>query len=108
MRTLPESKFLERVRELAPANAEVEVVGNTPPDRFPEVPGFQHCLVPFGSDAPRLRDLVPDRSVTLLGPGTISVAHTADEHITRSDLQDGTELLVNLAQQTLKAESPTS
>ena len=102
VRTLQDSNFLDRVRELAPANSEVEVLGNTPPDRFPELPGYHHSIVPFGSDAPRLRDLVPDRSVTLMGPGSISVAHTADEHITKDDLESGTELLVGLANQTLE------
>jgi len=97
LRALPGSGFIDLVRELAPPNAEVEVLGNTPPDRFPALPGFHHSVVPFGSDAPRLRSLAPDRSVVLTGPGSISVAHTVNEHITSADLTAGVDLLVSLA-----------
>jgi acetylornithine deacetylase/succinyl-diaminopimelate desuccinylase-like protein len=53
--------------------------------------------VPFGSDAPRLRVLVPDRTVVLAGPGAIELAHSTDEHVTLPQLADGVDLLCRLA-----------
>lgn len=96
-RTLPGSAFVDDVRRLAPGDARVEVLLDEAPDRFPDVPGFPRAPVPFGSDAPRLRALVPDRTVVLAGPGTITVAHSVDEHLRLADLRAGVELNASLA-----------
>lgn len=103
VRSLPDSQFLARVRELAPAEGAVEELSFTPPERFPHVPGFPHAPVTFGSDAPRVRQLVPTRRIALCGPGTIRVAHTLDEHITGTELRTGCELLVALAENFLQS-----
>lgn len=97
VRSVPGSDFVSRVRELMPDGARVEEVGNTPPETFARVPGFEHAAVPFGSDAPRLRRIVGGQRVVLCGPGSIEVAHTADEHITGADLVRGRDLLVAVA-----------
>lgn len=97
VRTLPGSTFAAEVRDLAPPEGSVALRLDEPPDRYPEVPGFDHAPMPFGSDAPTLRDLVPDRTVVLAGPGSIRVAHTLDEHITLADLAAGVELNQRLA-----------
>ncbi|MBX3462782.1 MAG: M20/M25/M40 family metallo-hydrolase [Planctomycetes bacterium] len=98
VRSLPDSGFAAQVRELAPADGRVEVVADTPADRFSRLSGFPHAPVTFGSDAPRLRRLVPGQRVALCGPGSIRVAHTLDEHITGADLRAGCELLVAVAE----------
>ena len=41
-----------------------------------------------------------------LGPGTIKVAHTAQEHIRKADLLRGVELYVRLATDLLAREAP--
>ncbi|MCR9244274.1 MAG: M20/M25/M40 family metallo-hydrolase [bacterium] len=97
-RTLPDSEFLDHVRRLAPAVGEVGEVAFTKPEKFAHLPGFEHAPVTFGSDAPRLRALVPDGLVTMCGPGSIRVAHTLDEHITGPELVRGTELLIAMAE----------
>jgi len=96
-RVVPDSTFLDEVRRLAPAGATVEVRLDEAPDRYPEVPGFPRAAMPFGSDAPTLRALVPDRTVVLAGPGSIRVAHTLDEHLSLSDLEAGVDLNRRLA-----------
>ncbi len=98
VRSLPDSQFADKVRELAPAEGRVELVADTPADRFPRLPGFPHAPVTFGSDAPRLRQLVPGHRIALCGPGSIRVAHTLDEHVTGADLRAGCELLVAVAE----------
>ncbi|WLT31741.1 M20/M25/M40 family metallo-hydrolase [Geothrix sp. PMB-07] len=96
-RVVPGSTLLEEVRRLAPPEGTVDLRLNEPADVYPQVPGFEHAPMPFGSDAPALRALVPDRTVVLAGPGSIAVAHTLDEHITLSDLEAGVDLNCRLA-----------
>lgn len=97
VRALPESDFEQRVRALAPEESSVEVLTSTPPDRYPSVPGHPHGIVPFGSDAPRLRELVPSRTIALVGPGRIELAHSEQEHITEQELTQGFARLHALA-----------
>lgn len=97
IRTLPGSTFAEEVRRLAPAEGTVALTLDEPPDRYPEIPGFERALMPFGSDAPTLRALVPDRTVVLAGPGSIRVAHTLEERLSLADLEAGVELNRRLA-----------
>lgn len=103
LRSLPGSGFAETVRRLAPPEGSLEVRLDEPPDRYPEIPGFEHAAMPFGSDAPALRALVPDRTVVLAGPGSIVVAHTLDEHLALADLEAGVGLNLRLAHHFLNA-----
>lgn len=88
-RPVPDSSFLADVRRLAPEEGAVRVVHETRPDRFPVIEGHERVTVTFGSDAPRLRMLARDQTVALVGPGSIRVAHTADEHIPLPELEAG-------------------
>jgi acetylornithine deacetylase len=96
-RVVPGSTFLDDVRRLAPEEGSVELRLDEPADLYPRVPGFEHAAMPFGSDAPALRTLVPDRTVVLAGPGSIKVAHALDEHLTLADLEAGVDLNRRLA-----------
>jgi acetylornithine deacetylase len=96
-RVVPDSVFLAEVRRLAPPEGTVDLRLDEPPDLYPPIPGFEHAAMPFGSDAPALRALVSDRRVVLAGPGSITVAHTLDEHIRLSDLEAGMALNRRLA-----------
>ncbi|MBK8573006.1 MAG: M20/M25/M40 family metallo-hydrolase [Holophagaceae bacterium] len=96
-RVVPGSTFLAEVRRLAPPEGTVDMRLDEPADLYPTVPGFDHAPMPFGSDAPALRALVPDRTVVLAGPGSITVAHTLDEHLSLADLEAGVDLNRRLA-----------
>ncbi|MCC6513499.1 MAG: M20/M25/M40 family metallo-hydrolase [Geothrix sp.] len=96
-RVVPGSTFLAEVRRLAPPEGTVDMRLDEPADLYPTVPGFDHAPMPFGSDAPALRALVPDRTVVLAGPGSIAVAHTRDEHLSLADLEAGVDLNRRLA-----------
>ena len=96
-RTLPGSDFADRVAALRPEHGEVSVRLSEPPDLYPAVDGFAMASMPFGSDAPTLRALVPDRTVALVGPGRIDVAHTSEEHLDLQELEAGIALNVRLA-----------
>src|SRR5690606_4280027 len=97
VRSIRASTFEQRARQLAPEEGELKQLSFTPPEVFARVPGFEHAVVPFGSDAPRLRQLVGGQRVALCGPGTIKVAHTLDEHITGTELNLGCDLLISVA-----------
>ncbi len=101
VRPVPGSTFLADACRLAPPEGTLEVRLDEPPDRYPVIPGFAFAPMPFGSDAPTLRALVPDRTVVLAGPGSIAVAHTLDEHLALADLAAGVDLNHRLAQQFL-------
>jgi acetylornithine deacetylase len=96
-RVVPGSTFLDEVRRLAPPGGSVDLRLDEPADLYPSVPGFDLAPMPFGSDAPALRALVPDRTVVLAGPGSITVAHTLDEHLALTDLEAGVDLNRRLA-----------
>jgi acetylornithine deacetylase len=70
VRSLPGSRFLELARSLAPDGGSAQMIGSTPPDRFPAIEGFEHAIVTFGSDAPRLRQLATGGAVALVGPAS--------------------------------------
>ncbi len=96
-RVVPGSTFLDDVRKLAPPEGDLSLRLDEPADLYPALPGFDHAAMPFGSDAPALRALVPDRTVVLAGPGSITVAHTLDEHLPLADLVAGVDLNRRLA-----------
>ncbi len=96
-RTVPGSDFADRVAVLKPEHGDITVRLSEPPDRYPVLNGFPMAPMPFGSDAPTLRALVPDRTVVLAGPGHIAVAHTDDEHLDLDDLDAGIALNRRLA-----------
>lgn len=97
-RTLPDSDFGDRVAALRPEHGAVTVRLSEPPDRYPVLEGFAMAAMPFGSDAPALRALVPSRAVALAGPGHIAVAHTDQEHLDLDDLEAGIALNIRLAE----------
>lgn len=107
-RTVPGTRFLAEAEAVRPETGLMELKLQEPWDRYPILPGFAHAPMPFGSDAPTLRALVPDRTVVLAGPGSIRVAHTANEHLGLRDLAEGIDLLVRLGRHFLAAGGKAS
>ncbi|MFL5493973.1 MAG: M20/M25/M40 family metallo-hydrolase [Gemmatimonadales bacterium] len=65
-------------------------------------PGWETTVVSFASDLPFLAAWGEGYQ---LGPGSIRVAHTAQEHIRKADLLRGVELYVKLATDLLASEA---
>jgi acetylornithine deacetylase len=65
-------------------------------------PGWDTTVVSYASDLPFL---APWGEGYQMGPGTIRVAHTADEHILKADLLLGVDLYVRLASDLLAREA---
>ena len=89
-----------RTAILAAAGAGVKVtfVPGLPPAVAPTLPGWPSTTVAFASDMAIHQSW---GTCYQLGPGTIHVAHTADEMITKAELREGAKLYVKLARELL-------
>jgi acetylornithine deacetylase len=80
---------------------EIEDVLAVPPVRLMTVPGFDAAAFPFTTDIPWLdRWGIP----LLVGPGSVTVAHTAGEHVAIAELHRAADLYERLAR-TLLSQS---
>jgi acetylornithine deacetylase len=72
----------------------LEDVLEVPPARLRAVPGFDPAVFSFTTDIPFL-----DRwgEPLLVGPGSVTLAHTADEHVEIADLEKAVEIYAELA-----------
>lgn len=78
--------------------ARIEEVLEVPTARFHVEPGFETAVFSYTTDIPFLDKWgIP----LLLGPGSIHVAHTDQEHVTLPDLRRGVELYIDLARRLL-------
>ena len=73
---------------------EVEQVLEVGAVRLHTVAGFDTAVFPYTTDVPLLTSW---GQPLLLGPGSIHVAHTADEHLSVDELHHGIELYASLA-----------
>ena len=91
-----------RVRELlgvVESVVTIEHVIDVPAVRLHTMPGFESAVFPYTTDVPWLsRWGVP----LLVGPGSIHVAHTDEEHLSIDELHHAIELYRTLAKQVLK------
>jgi len=96
-----------RVRELlniVDGLVTIEHVYDVPAVRLHTLPGFETALFPYTTDVPLLtRWGVP----LLVGPGSIHVAHTEEEHLSIDELHHGVELYRSLATRLLTTLNPS-
>jgi len=76
----------------------VEPVLDIPAVRMHTVPGFETAVFPYTTDIPLLTRW---GTPLLLGPGSIHVAHTDDEHVALDELHHAVELYERVAMQLL-------
>lgn len=72
----------------------VEELLEVPPVTMPEVPGFQTAAFPYTTDIPFLTNW---GTPLLFGPGSVTVAHTSEEHVQIGDLYQAVDGYVALA-----------
>lgn len=73
--------------------AEVSYPSYTPAQRFPDVPGFPTKAFAYTTDASLLTNW---GKPLLFGPGSITVAHTPDEHVEIAELRAAVDTYVRL------------
>jgi acetylornithine deacetylase len=76
----------------------IEPVLDIPAVRMHTLPGFETAVFPYTTDVPLLTNW---GTPLLLGPGSILVAHTDDEHVAIDELNHAVELYERIAQQLL-------
>jgi len=74
----------------------VESVLEIPAVRMHTLPGFETAVFPYTTDIPLLTRW---GTPLLLGPGSIHVAHTDDEHVSIDELKQAVELYERIARQ---------
>lgn len=96
IRLVADSSLVKEVLESCVAGrAEIEYLSVAEPVRMLEVEGFEQTVVRFTTDIPHLSNW---GQPLLLGPGSILVAHTTAERITKHELNESVELYGRLVQ----------
>ena len=72
----------------------IEDVLTVPPVRLTTIPGFETAVFSFTTDIPFLDQW---GSPLLVGPGSITVAHTADEYAEIAELEHAVGIYAELA-----------
>jgi len=95
----PDSEIHKVIDHVVAARVRVEHVLTVPPVRLKTVPGFDTAVFSFTTDIPFL-----DKwgQPLLLGPGSVTEAHTVDESVSISELHQAADLYEQLAGGLLK------
>ena len=87
--------LLDEVRRAVGSLVTVQKVLELPPVRLSTLEGFETTVVAFATDIP---SLTAWGRPYLIGPGSVRVAHTENEHIAKSELVQAAEIYVNMVQ----------
>jgi acetylornithine deacetylase len=97
-RIVGEGQEVRQALEVVEALVSIEQVLDIPAVRMHTVSGFESAVFPYTTDVPLLtrwgRPL-------LLGPGSIHVAHTDEEHVAVDELREAVDLYASLARRLL-------
>jgi acetylornithine deacetylase len=97
-RTVGESAPVRAALTIVESLVAVESILDIPAVRMHTVTGFETAVFPYTTDIPMLTRW---GTPLLLGPGSIHVAHTDDEHIAIEELRHAVELYESLARRLL-------
>ncbi len=97
-RTVSDAAAVRRVLEPLERRVRIEHVLEVPPVKMIAVPGFDTAVFPYTTDIPFLERW---GNPLLYGPGSIHVAHTADEYVEIAELEAAVDGYVALAHQLL-------
>lgn len=97
-RTVSDAAEVRRAIEPLARRVAIEHVLEVPPVRMTTVSGFTSAVFPYTTDIPFLSSW---GQPLLFGPGSIHVAHTADEFVSIRELHDAVDHYVTLARELL-------
>jgi acetylornithine deacetylase len=98
-RTVSDGSEIRRVLRPLESKVAIEHVLEAPPVRMTTVPGYDAVVFPYTTDIPFLSAW---GQPVLFGPGSIHVAHTADEFISIPELQAAVSHYVTIARHLLE------
>jgi acetylornithine deacetylase len=84
---------------------ELQEVLFTPAVRLSQLDGLPATVVAFTTDIPAFQGAWG--KPFLIGPGSIHVAHTAEEHVAKQDLKDAAEIYARMVRQLLATGAPS-
>lgn len=93
-RTVGETAPVRAALDVVESLVSIEHVLDIPAVRLHTVPGFETAVFPYTTDVPLLTRW---GTPLLLGPGSVHVAHTAEEHISIDELCHAVDLYASLA-----------
>jgi acetylornithine deacetylase len=102
-RTVSDASLVQRAVSALEPRVKVEYVLEVPPVRLKTVPGFDAAVFPFTTDIPFLSAW---GEPLLFGPGSIHVAHTADEFVPIAELHAAVDHYMTLAHALLPSTTP--
>ncbi|NLZ19340.1 MAG: M20/M25/M40 family metallo-hydrolase [Bacteroidales bacterium] len=88
-----DARVTEWVRARASQSLKIVERGGDAPARYLTLPGFPTGPVAFGSDAPHLTNFAQK---IICGPGSITVAHRDDEHLSLADFQQAIDNYIRI------------
>lgn len=90
----PAEPLKQQIAAVVAGLAEARFTAESPFVRLRTVPGMQTMVASFSTDIPHLSGW---GEPLLLGPGSIHLAHTADEHVEKAEVERAVGLYVELA-----------
>jgi len=93
---VPSEELREKIVNAVGNRAQVDFVLDIPYMRFRTLPGFNTMTASFTTDIPKLTNW---GEPLLLGPGSIHVAHTDREFLSKKELSEAIELYVKIAKE---------
>jgi acetylornithine deacetylase len=99
-RTVSAADEIRRAVKVLGSRVAIEDVLEVPPVRLKTMPGFETSVFPFTTDIPFLSAW---GEPLLLGPGSIHLAHTADEHVAITELHEAVGRYAALARALVEA-----
>lgn len=104
--TTPMEPIRDALESLIRGRGELDILSYSLPVKMLALDGFQQKVVRFTTDIPHLPNW---GQPLLLGPGSILVAHTKDEFVLKTDLEQAVELYVRMIRSFIgKSGSPFS
>ena len=97
-RTVSDSQPIRRALKVVESLVTVEPILDVPAVRLHTVGGFETEVFPYTTDVPMLTDW---GTPLLIGPGSIHVAHTDEEHIVVDELRSAVDLYESLLKRLL-------
>ena len=94
----PSGPIIEAVRAAIAGRAEMEIEKETPFIRLATLPGMPTMVASFGTDIPSLPDW---GTPALFGPGSIHVAHTPHERLSKKEQSESIGHYVRIAERLL-------
>ncbi|MDP9267332.1 MAG: M20/M25/M40 family metallo-hydrolase [Acidobacteriota bacterium] len=98
----PADEMKEQIVAAVGRLVEVQVVAQSPFIKLRTIDGMPTMVASFSTDIPHLSNW---GEPLLLGPGSIHVAHTADEHVEKAELVRAVELYVQVVRKLLAPSS---